>query len=62
MNQRHPLAESCATCRYFQPGSIFELCLHAESLYHIADKPDYHTCNHMRQLYGKCGQDRKLYS
>lgn len=65
MSRRHPIVEpalSCTGCKSYEQTTIFELCLRAESQYHVAEKQDYHTCGHMRGERGACGPDRKLFS
>lgn len=55
--------KSCEGCKHCERGTLFELCLHAESAYFANGASDFHTTAHMRdERGGKCGPERKLFA
>jgi len=50
---------ACMDCAHFRVTALFELCMHKESAYTIAEKTDQHSAGHMRRL--GCGADARLF-
>jgi len=46
-------------CAHFRVTALFDLCMHKESAYTIAEKTDQHSAGHMRRL--GCGADARLF-
>lgn len=49
----------CQKCVHFKRTSIFDLCLHEQSVYKTAEREEYHTAGHMRTR-GACHKDAVL--
>ena len=53
--------DGCERCKHREQTAPFDLCRCVESRYSVGESEDYHTIQHMRGEYGKCGPYRKLF-
>jgi hypothetical protein len=51
---------ACMDCKHFRATALFELCMHTDATYKVAEKTDQHSVGHMRRMYA-CGPDAKLF-
>lgn len=53
----------CAGCKHCRETALFKLCTAPMSRYTYDGKDDFHTIQHMRDIFvGPCGEDKKLFA
>lgn len=54
--------KGCEKCKCYKATALFELCTNEKAVYSpgLKHQTEFHTCQHMRGLYGLCGSEMRL--